>query len=82
MAIITIIGGHGKVALLAEPKLVEAGHTVNAVIPAVNPSGHVLRTDVAALLNVTPKECGVVSSGLAGGVGGGGHGFLCSCLVD
>ena len=32
MANVTIIGGHGKVALLAEPKLVQAGHTVNAVI--------------------------------------------------
>lgn len=32
MANVTIIGGHGKVALLAEPKLVAAGHTVNAVI--------------------------------------------------
>lgn len=32
MANVTIIGGHGKVALLAEPKLVEAGHTVRALI--------------------------------------------------
>jgi uncharacterized protein YbjT (DUF2867 family) len=29
---ITLIGGHGKVALLAEPLLVEAGHEVRAVI--------------------------------------------------
>lgn len=29
---IALIGGHGKVALLAEPLLVEAGHTVHAVI--------------------------------------------------
>lgn len=29
---IVIIGGHGKVALLAEPLLVEAGHEVHAVI--------------------------------------------------
>ncbi|PCC39046.1 NAD-dependent dehydratase [Brachybacterium alimentarium] len=29
---IALIGGHGKVALLAEPLLVDAGHTVHAVI--------------------------------------------------
>lgn len=32
MARILLIGGHGKVALLAEPLLVEAGHAVTAVI--------------------------------------------------
>lgn len=32
MATITIIGGHGKIALLTEPLLVRDGHTVNAVI--------------------------------------------------
>lgn len=32
MAVVTIIGGHGKVALLAEPLLVERGHAVNALI--------------------------------------------------
>ncbi len=32
MANVTIIGGHGKVALLAEPLLVERGHAVNALI--------------------------------------------------
>lgn len=32
MARILLIGGHGKVALLAEPLLVEAGHEVTAVI--------------------------------------------------
>src|SRR5699024_4703060 len=29
---IAVIGGHGKVALLAEPLLAQAGHTVHAVI--------------------------------------------------
>jgi len=29
---ILLIGGHGKVALLTEPLLVDAGHTVDAVI--------------------------------------------------
>ncbi|WP_347040475.1 NAD(P)H-binding protein [Brachybacterium nesterenkovii] len=29
---IALIGGHGKIALLAEPLLTEAGHTVDAVI--------------------------------------------------
>ena len=28
---VMILGGHGKVALLASPKLVEAGHTVTSV---------------------------------------------------
>lgn len=32
MARILIIGGHGKVALLAEPRLVAAGHHVTAVV--------------------------------------------------
>lgn len=32
MARVTIIGGHGKVALLAAPKLVAAGHEVTSVI--------------------------------------------------
>ncbi|KNX37372.1 SDR family oxidoreductase [Luteipulveratus halotolerans] len=32
MARIALIGGHGKIALLAEPLLVRAGHTVDAVI--------------------------------------------------
>lgn len=32
MSTITIIGGHGKVALLATPLLIEAGHTVRSVI--------------------------------------------------
>ena len=32
MASILIFGGHGKIALLAEPLLVNAGHTVDAVI--------------------------------------------------
>lgn len=32
MARIALIGGHGKIALLAEPLLVDAGHSVGAVI--------------------------------------------------
>lgn len=32
MARIALIGGHGKVALLAEPLLVDAGHSVSAII--------------------------------------------------
>lgn len=32
MSTVTIIGGHGKVALLAAPHLVEAGHRVRSVI--------------------------------------------------
>ncbi|NNG37216.1 SDR family oxidoreductase [Nakamurella aerolata] len=36
MAKIVIIGGHGKVALLAEPLLVDAGHQVTALIRNVD----------------------------------------------
>lgn len=32
MARIALIGGHGKIALLAEPILVDAGHSVSAII--------------------------------------------------
>lgn len=32
MSVITIIGGHGKVALRAAPLLIDAGHTVRSVI--------------------------------------------------
>ena len=32
MSRIALIGGHGKVALLAAPLLVEAGHTVTSLI--------------------------------------------------
>lgn len=41
---ITIIGGHGKVALLAEPLLVGAGNSVRAFIRAAGQAGEVAAT--------------------------------------
>src|SRR5690625_295158 len=40
---IVIVGGHGKIALLAAPKLIDAGYTVDSLIR--NPDHH---DDVAA----------------------------------
>lgn len=48
MAKIVIIGGHGKVALLAEPLLVDAGHQVTALIRTVD------QADVVAGTGATP----------------------------
>ncbi|MFC7580891.1 NAD(P)-binding oxidoreductase [Schaalia naturae] len=44
MARIALIGGHGKVALLAEPLLVSAGHEVDALIRNPDHAGDVART--------------------------------------
>lgn len=44
MAKVTIIGGHGKVALLAEPMLVSEGHTVQAVIRSENQAADIEAT--------------------------------------
>ena len=84
MAVVTIIGGHGKVALLAEPLLVERGHTVNALIRRPEQSEDIVTrganpvvTDITALsteeMAKLLTELGTVvlvwSAG-AGGVGG------------
>ncbi len=53
MANITIIGGHGKIALLTAPLLVQAGHAVTSVIR--NPEHE---TDVAAT-GASPKVADV-----------------------
>lgn len=47
---IIIIGGHGKVALLAEPLLVQAGHEVTAVIRNPAQSAEVSATGATALV--------------------------------
>lgn len=47
---IALIGGHGKVALLAEPLLVEAGHTVHAVIRNPEHTADVEATGAKALV--------------------------------
>jgi uncharacterized protein YbjT (DUF2867 family) len=47
---IALIGGHGKVALLAAPLLVEAGHTVHSVIRNPEHVGEVEATGAHAVL--------------------------------
>lgn len=47
---IALIGGHGKVALLAAPLLVEAGHTVHSVIRNPEHAGEVEATGARAVL--------------------------------
>jgi uncharacterized protein YbjT (DUF2867 family) len=47
---IALIGGHGKVALLAAPLLVEAGHTVHSVIRNPEHAGEVEATGAHAVL--------------------------------
>ena len=47
---IGLIGGHGKVALLAAPLLVEAGHTVHSVIRNPDHAGEVEATGATAVL--------------------------------
>ncbi|HEX7350224.1 NAD(P)H-binding protein [Brachybacterium sp.] len=48
---IALIGGHGKVALLAAPLLVEAGHTVHAVIRNPDHAAEVEATGAQAVLS-------------------------------
>ena len=48
---IALIGGHGKVALLAAPLLVEAGHTVHAVIRNPEHVADVEATGATAVLS-------------------------------
>lgn len=50
MSTITIIGGHGKVALLAAPLLVEAGHTVRSVIRKEEQAADVEATGAQAVV--------------------------------
>ena len=44
MAKVVIVGGHGKVALLAQPLLVEAGHEVDAIIRKSEQSEEIKQT--------------------------------------
>lgn len=48
---IALIGGHGKIALLAEPLLVKAGHTVHAVIRNPEQAAEVEATGAKAVLS-------------------------------
>lgn len=47
---ITLVGGHGKVALLTEPLLVEQGHSVRAVIRDPDQVGDVEATGATAVV--------------------------------
>lgn len=79
MARILLIGGHGKIALLAEPLLVKAGHEVDAVIrnpeqaDAVRATGanpvvaDVSTLDVAGTVDLVDGHDVVVWSAGAGG---------------
>lgn len=76
---ITIIGGHGKVALLAAPLLVEAGHDVRSIIRNPDHEADVAATgatpvvadveslDVAALVGLFEGSDAVVWTAGAGG---------------
>lgn len=77
---IALIGGHGKVALLAAPLLVEAGHTVHAVIRNAEHAPEVEATGAKAVLGdiesldaagwdalLTGKDAVVWSAGAGGG---------------
>lgn len=80
MSTITIIGGHGKVALLAAPLLNEAGHTVRSVIRKSEQSADieavgatpvvadVEQLDAAAIAELVSGSDAVIWSA---GVGGG-----------
>ncbi|WP_030015394.1 MULTISPECIES: NAD(P)H-binding protein [Micrococcales] len=50
MAHIGIIGGHGKIAMLAAPLLVEAGHEVTSIIRSSDQVGEVEETGANALV--------------------------------
>lgn len=50
MARIVVIGGHGKVAMLTLPRLIERGHDVTGVIRNPEQTEHVARTGAAALV--------------------------------
>lgn len=54
MANITIIGGHGKIALLTAPLLVQAGHTVTSIIR--NPEHESDVADTGAIPKVADVE--------------------------
>lgn len=80
MSNVTIIGGHGKVALLAAPLLVEAGHTVRSVIRKEGQTADVEATGAEAVVaDVEKLDDNGIAEVLAGsdvvvwsaGVGGG-----------
>ena len=77
---VTIIGGHGKIALLLAPMLVEAGHEVTSVIRNPDHAADVERTGARALVaSVEDADEAALAEQLAGqdaviwsaGAGGG-----------
>ncbi|PZR52836.1 NAD-dependent dehydratase [Xylanimonas oleitrophica] len=80
MAKIVVVGGHGKVALLAEPLLVRAGHEVDALIRRADQAGDVRATGAnPVLLDVEDASTQALTAAFAGadvvvwsaGAGGG-----------
>lgn len=80
MANIIIIGGHGKIALLAAPRLIEAGHTVRSVIRNPEHAADVAATGAdAVLLDIEESGTEAIAEALQGadtiiwsaGAGGG-----------
>ena len=77
---ITIFGGHGKIALLLAPMLVEAGHDVTSVIRNPDHIGDVEATGAVALVSsleeadletLTSQLQGVDAVVWSAGAGGG-----------
>lgn len=80
MARITIVGGHGKVALLTHPLLTDAGHEVRALIRNLDHANDVLETGATPVLaDVENLEVGELTALFTGsdiviwsaGAGGG-----------
>lgn len=81
MSTITIIGGHGKVAMLAAPLLNEAGHTVRSVIRKKEQSSEIEAASATPVVaDVEQLDTDAIAKLLAGsdavvwsaGAGGGG----------
>lgn len=82
MSTVTVIGGHGKVALLATPLLNEAGHTVRAVIRKQQQSADIETVGATPVVaDVEQLDTGAIAEMLAGsdavlwsaGAGGAGE---------
>ncbi len=84
MSKIIVLGGHGKVALLLNRKLSEAGHTVTAVIRSTDQAGDIRQTGAEPLvLNLQESTTAELTDALRGhdavvwaaGAGGAGREF-------
>lgn len=89
MSRIVLIGGHGKVALLATPLLVEAGHEVTSVIRNPDHLGEVSATGATAVVaDVETMDTGALTDLVRGhdavvwSAGAGGGSPERTCAVD